>query len=163
MLVTTVNVENTLVDVHLVHQRRFLLMGGGGVWSAVVMNRYVDTWKKLLLLWFWHDEGMDVWITLDLLGLLGCSHPLNFTVLWSSYACRPSGYLNVAWSQSLVNQISNDLAGLADKTLHRRKWQTVGDKRPVCRGAMKPDWSTSPQTPPFCLHVLCFIWFSSWF
>lgn len=102
-------------------------------------------------------------ISLDLLGLFGCS-PLNFTMLWSSYACRPSGYLNVAWSQSPINQISSDLAGLADKTLHgRRKWQTVGDKRPACWDAMKRDWSTAPQTPSGCLHEFCFIWFSFWF
>lgn len=102
-------------------------------------------------------------ISLDLLGLFCCS-PLNFTMLWSSYACRPSGYLNVAWSQSPINQISSDLAGLADKTLHgRRKWQTVGDKRPACWDAMKRDWSTAPQTPSGCLHEFCLIWFSFWF
>lgn len=114
----------------------------------------------LLLLWFRHGERMNAWITLDLLGLFGCSHPLNFTVLWSSYASGPSGYSNIAWRQSPVNQISSDLVGPADKTLHRRKWQTAGDKRPVCGGAMMRDWSTSPQTRPGCLHVLCLIWFS---
>lgn len=150
MLVTTVNVENTLVDIYIAGGTNI----GFSSWRGFDRPQWcVDTWKKLLLLWFWHDEGMDARITLDLLGLFGCSHPLNFTVLWSSYACRPSGYLNVAWSQSPVNQISSDLAGLADKTLHRRKWQTVGDKRPVCRGAMKPDWSTSPNstTLPACI------------
>ncbi|CAK6976016.1 unnamed protein product [Scomber scombrus] len=53
---------------------------------------------------------------------------------------RPSGYLDIAWSQSPVNQISSDLADPADKTLHgKRKWQTAGDTRPDYEGSVKRD------------------------
>lgn len=58
---------------------------------------------------------------------LSLSRPVDFAMLWSSCASRPSGYLDIAWSQRPVNQISSDLAGPADKTLHgKRKWQTAG-------------------------------------
>ena len=70
------------------------------------------------------------------------SQPVDFAMLWSSCASRPSGYLDIAWSQSPVNQISSDLAGPADKTLHgKRKWQTAGDTRPDYEGSVKRDWS----------------------
>ncbi|CAJ1059134.1 unnamed protein product, partial [Xyrichtys novacula] len=53
---------------------------------------------------------------------------------------RPSGYLDIAWSQSPVNQISSDLADPADKTLHgKRKLQTAGDTRPDYKGSVKRD------------------------
>lgn len=89
------------------------------------------------------------WIGLDPLRSL-FTHALPsdgwvFTTLWSSHSCEPSGYLNIAWSQSRVNQISSDLPGPADKTLHgRRKRQTAGGgtKGP----SMKNRWSeTDPR------------------
>lgn len=107
---------------------------------------------------------------------LSLSRLVDFAMLWSSCASRPSGYLDIAWSQSPVNQISSDLVGPADKTLHgKRKWQTAGDTRPDYEGSVKRDWSQRlfklkkaaknenilPLTFPFSnLHWLNLIWTS---
>lgn len=102
------------------------------------------TWRK--------DNKWKAWLSLDPLPSrrlfylfshsLSLSRAVDFTMLWSSCACRPSGYLDIAWSQSPVNQISSDLAGSADKTLHgKRKWQTAGDTSPDYEGSVKRDWS----------------------
>lgn len=73
---------------------------------------------------------------------LSLALPVDFAMLWSLCASIPSGYLNIAWSQSPVNQISSDLADPTDKTLHgKRKWQTGGDTRPDYEGSVKRDWS----------------------
>lgn len=109
-----------------------------------VLLSTVLTWRN--------DNKWKAWICLDPLPSrrlfcffthsLSLSRPVDFAMLWSSCASRPSGYLDIAWSQSPVNQISSDLADPADKTLHcKRKWQTAGDTRPDYEGSVKRDWS----------------------
>lgn len=67
---------------------------------------------------------------------------VDFAMLWSLCASRPLGYLDIAWSQNPVSQMSSDLTDPADKTLHgKRKWQTAGDTRPDYQGSVKRDWS----------------------
>ncbi len=97
---------------------------------------------------------------------LSLSQPVDFAMLWSSCASRPSGYLDIAWSQSPVNQISSDLADPADKTLHgKRKWQTAGDTRPDYEGSVKRDWSqrssNSKRLPRMKIYCLCLFIFSN--
>ena len=98
-----------------------------------------------------NDNKWKAWTRLDpffgsffglLAHLLSLSRLVDFAMLWSFRTSRPSGYLDIAWSQSSVNQISSDLADPADKTLHgKRKWQTAGDTRPDYEGSVKRDWS----------------------
>lgn len=131
------NVENIFLYISISHGIGITVLTEG-IWSAVVMNRCEGNWKTS--------------------GLL-----LIFSAFLASYFCRPWGDLNVAWSQRPVNQMSIDLAGLADKRVHgRRQRQTVRHKRPTCKGPMKRHWSTSNKTRPGCLHAFCFIWFSFW-
>ena len=107
---------------------------------------------EVLLSKFWHEVmtinerlGSDLILSLlasSFASSLTLSRPVDFAMLWSSCASRPSGYLDIAWSQSPVNQISSDPADPADKTLHgKRKWQTAGDTRPDYEGSVKRDWS----------------------
>lgn len=107
--------------------------------------------KSMILTWY-NDNTWKAWICLDPLPFcrrfclfthsLFLWRPMDFAMLWSFFASRPLGYLDIAWSQSPVNQMSSDLTDPADKTLHgKRKWQTAGDTRPDYQGSVKRDWS----------------------
>lgn len=87
----------------------------------------------MILTWGTTNERFGSVLILSLLARLS-----DLAMLWS----EPSGYLDIARSQSPVSQISSDLAGPADKTLHgKRKWQTAGDKRPDYESSVKRGWS----------------------
>lgn len=89
------------------------------------------------------DPLPPCWLFCLFSDLLSLFWLVDLAMLWSYCASRPSGYLDIVWSQSFVNQISSDLADLADKTLHgKRKWQPVGTQG----STMNAQWSDTDHS-----------------